>query len=71
MSTWTPDAAASSAMRSTCAVVDESRYSSPQTEHIIARGSAQHTTAGVRLDLRVRLWASCAGEGVAYILGMS
>ena len=71
MSTWTPDAAASSAMRSTCAVVDESRYSSPQTEHIIARGSAQHRTAGVRLVVQVRLKLFPAVEGVAYVLGMS
>ena len=61
----------SSAMRSTCSVVDESRYSSPQLAHIIACASAQHKTAGVRLVVRVRLWFFCAGEGVAYILDMS
>jgi len=44
---------------------------SAHTDHIIACGSAQHKTAGVRLDLRVRLWFFSAGEGVAYILGMS
>jgi hypothetical protein len=70
MSTWTPHAAASSAMRSTCSVVDESRYSSPRSARIIASGSAQQKAAGVRPDLRVRLWFFCAGEGVAYILGI-